>query len=72
MADRAYVISGAVIVSDDLVGQVRYHPQCPSCGYVNIGSTGSAYVGPGNNALLSGCSCVKCGQYIQIQIARGC
>ncbi len=72
MSDRAYVVTGAVIISDDGKAQVKYHPQCPKCGYVETGTTCSGYVSQGIRASLGGCSCFRCGNSWIVQINRGC
>lgn len=70
---RAYVVRGAVIVSDDGQGQVRFHPQCPKCGYVVEYSTGSAWVGEGIRASVGVFgNCPECGTSIDVHINRGC
>ena len=71
MADRAYVVEGAVIISDDGT-HVRYHPQCPKCGNVEQSTTCSGHVSQGIRASLGGCSCFKCGNMFSVKINRGC
>ena len=72
MADRAYVVTGAVIISDDGNAQVKYHPQCPKCGTVMQETTCSGHVGQGIRANLGYCSCNRCGKSFPVQINRGC
>ena len=72
MADRAYVVEGAVIISDDGRAQVKYHPQCPKCGTVVQYSTCSGHVGQGIRASLGGHVCTKCGHSYTTKINRGC
>lgn len=71
MADRAYVVMGAVIISDDGNAQVKYHPKCPNCGTVQS-TTCSGYVGQGISAGLGSCTCYKCGKSFPVRINRGC
>ena len=66
---RAYVVTGAVIISDDGT-TVKYHPQCPNCGRVETGTTCSGHVARMSN--LGYCNCFKCGKSFPVQINRGC
>ena len=72
MADRAYVVTGAVIISDDLNRQVKYHPQCPECGTVMEGTTCTGAVGQGVRASLGNFCCDKCHKSFPVKINRGC
>ena len=69
---RAYVVTGAVIISDDGNAQVEYHPQCPNCGTVQQGTTCRGHVGKGSRSSLGYCSCYKCGISYPVQINRDC
>ena len=69
---RAYVVTGAVIISDDGNARVKYHPQCPNCGTVQQGTTCSGHVGKGIRASLGSCGCFKCGKSFPVQINRDC
>ena len=72
MGARAYAVTGAVIVSDDCNTQVKYHPQCPKCGYVAQNTTCSGYVAMNTRNSLGGFNCFKCGTSFIAQINRGC
>ncbi len=68
---RAYVVKGAVIISDD--GRtVAYHLHCDKCGYTYQGTTCYGYVGSGQRAYLASDCCPKCGASINAQINRDC
>ena len=71
MEYRAYVVSGAVIIADDLKECVKYHPQCPYCGTVMRETTCTGWIrhGYGN---LGGCTCRNCHKGFSVQINRGC
>lgn len=68
---RAYVVKGAVIISDD-GNQVKYHPHCDNCGYTMEGTTSRGSVGSGIRANLGCFTCPKCGETIWVQINRDC
>ena len=66
----AYVEKGAVIISDDGV-EVKYHPKCPHCEHVEIGTTCRATVRHGIvNA--GGFNCSRCLTGYSVVIRRDC
>ena len=66
---QAYVVSGAVIVSDNGT-IVRFHPKCDKCGYVETNFTSQIHCAHGTSSS-GGCSCPRCGQYSPTVIGRG-
>lgn len=63
------VAQNAAIIEDD-GNQVRYHPRCPFCGYLNDRLTCSAFIGNGIKAGLGFVFCQKCGKSFEVVITR--
>lgn len=69
---NAYVVTGAVIISDDGQAQVKYHSKCPYCGKVNEGTTYGAHISAGIHANLASVFCYSCKKSFTVQINRDC
>ena len=72
MADRAYFITGGVVVSDDMHSKITYHPQCPYCNTVMQGQMRSGVINQGTKTTYADGHCTKCGRSFQVKVARGC
>ena len=65
--NRAYA-EGAAIISDDGL-RVRYHPQCPICGKIDMNCTRN-YLCQFTTSDLGPFRCSKCGETFRIVLHR--
>lgn len=69
MANLAWA-ENAVIIADD-GRNVKYHPKCPHCGFVNTMQKGMQHVSGGGVTNAGGSHCTKCGKMFDLRFGRG-
>lgn len=66
--DRAYAENAQIITDDG--ARVTFHPQCPNCGKIITGTTGSGYCSHGTSNV-GHFSCYNCSKSFPVVIRRG-
>ena len=63
------VAQNAAIIEDNGLN-VRFHPRCPYCGYLNHTFTSGTAVVEGGRMSVGSFSCQKCSKHFEIAVSR--